>query len=223
VGRRPDGRCLDHRGWSTCSPTGSSSITCCRPARAGHLPHLALFLATSYALYLHVSGHFHIITGVFRLFGFGLPRTHDNYFLASSFTDIWRRINIYWKDFMVKVFFLPVFFALRGMGTRAATAIATLWVFLMTWLLHSYQVFWLTGGLPVSLYTAGLWLAVGVLVIWNLQRDLSRATRPGAYRREFTVLGAVTLSARVVGMFVLVSFFWPAGTRRRSCHCCGRD
>ena len=31
------------------------------------------------------------------------------YYLASSFTDYWRRINIYWKDFMVKLFFNPAF------------------------------------------------------------------------------------------------------------------
>src|SRR5262249_41100363 len=88
------------------------------PHEVRDLPHLVLFLATNYALYLRVSGWFHIITGMLHLFGFNLPRTHHNYFLASSFTDIWRRINIYWKDFMTKVFFFPAFFALRGWATR---------------------------------------------------------------------------------------------------------
>jgi hypothetical protein len=118
------------------------------PQELSDLPHLALFLAANYALYLHVSGCFHIITGIFHLFGFALPRTHHNYFLASSFTDIWRRINIYWKDFMMKVFFFPAFFALRGLGTRAAVAVAALGVFVATWLLHYYQVFWMTGFPP---------------------------------------------------------------------------
>jgi hypothetical protein len=178
------------------------------PHELGDLPHLALFLAANYALYLHVSGYFHIITGIFHLFGFELPRTHHNYFLASSFTDVWRRINIYWKDFMAKVFFFPAFFALRGRGTRFAMAAAALWVFLATWLLHSYQVFWITGGLPLSLYVAGLWLVVGVLVAWNLQIDLNRASRPKPTRRETTLRSAAGLALRVVGMFALVSFFW---------------
>ena len=112
------------------------------------VPHLALFLAANYALYLHVSGIFHVITGVFHLFGFDLPRTHLNYFLASSFTDIWWRINIYWKDFMSKVFFFPTFFALRSLGTRFTLTVAALVVFLATWLLHAYQVFWIAGGFP---------------------------------------------------------------------------
>jgi hypothetical protein len=200
------------------------------PHELGDLPHLALFLAAYYALYLHVSGYFHIITGLFRLFGFELPRTHHNYFLASSFTDIWRRINVYWTNFMTKVFFFPAFFALRGWGTRAAAAAAVLWVFLATWLLHAYQVFWITGNVSVGLYVGGLWLGVGVLVAWNMQLDLSRArvregeapAEPVSPRRGGsagaspshtghplpTLWSAIGLSLRVVGMFVLVSFFW---------------
>jgi hypothetical protein len=177
------------------------------PHQLGDLPHLALFLATNYALYLHVSGYFHIITGVFHLFGFEVPRTHHNYFLASSFTDIWRRINIPWKEFMAKLFFFPAFYAMRRFGTRVAMAVAALWVFVMTWVLHSYQVFWITGGFSLRVFDAGLWLAVGVLVAWNLQRELARSRRPRTAPDE-SVRGAVGLAARVVGMFVLVSFFW---------------
>ena len=159
------------------------------PHQLGDLPHLALFLATNYALYLHVSGYFHIITGILHLFGFALPRTHDNYFLASSFTDIWRRINIYWKDFMTKVFFFPAYFALGGLGIRTAAAVAALGVFLATWVLHAYQVFWITGEVPLQLYDAGLWLVVGILVAGNLQLDLIRARRHGL-RRGTPLFGA---------------------------------
>jgi hypothetical protein len=167
---------------------------------------LALFLAASYALYLHVSAYFHIITGIFHLFGYEMPRTHHNYFLASSFTDVWRRINIYWKDFMTKVFFLPAFFTLRRWGNGVAVTGAALWVFAWTWLLHSVQVFWLTGGLPLSLGVAALWLVAGALVAANLYYDLARAGRPAA--RELTLWGATAHSLRVVGMFSLVSVFW---------------
>ena len=44
----------------------------------------AVFLAANYALYLHVSGYFHLITGVFHLFGFGLPRTHQSRYSAVA-------------------------------------------------------------------------------------------------------------------------------------------
>lgn len=173
------------------------------------LPHLALFLATNYALYLHVSGYFHIITGILHLFGFQLPRTHHNYFLASSFTDIWRRINIPWKDFMMKVFFFPAFFTMRGWGTAVAAAIAVFWVFLATWFLHAYQVFWVTGSLQLSPASAGLWLAAGVLVAFNLQWDLAHANRKREGRfGSFPLSSLFFPPLKIVGMFLLVSFFW---------------
>ncbi len=177
------------------------------PHQLHDLPTLALFIAASYALYLHVSGYFHIITGIFHLFGFRLPRTHHNYFLASSFADIWRRINIPWKEFMAKIFFFPAFFALRGWGTRTAIVVAALWVFFVTWLLHTYQAFWIAGRFPLSVFDAVLWMIVGVLVAVNLLRDHARAGRPRVAADD-SLRGAVALAARVVGMFALISFFW---------------
>jgi hypothetical protein len=188
------------------------------PHELTDLPHLLLFLAANYALYLRVSGWFHIATGVLHLFGFNLPRTHLNYFLAGSVTDVWRRINIYWKDFMAKVFFYPAFFALRRWGTRPALAVAGLGVFVATWLLHSYQVFWLTARLPVAASDAILWLTAGLVVLVNLQLDLNRArgeagpapARPGRVRREALVGAEIAL--RIVGTFFLVSLFWACWT-----------
>ena len=75
------------------------------------------FLLATFLLYLRVSGQFHLIVGVLHLFGFRLPETHHLYFLASSFTDFWRRINIYWKDFMMKLVYYPSFFRLQRLGT----------------------------------------------------------------------------------------------------------
>jgi len=79
------------------------------------------------------------------MFGFNLPETHHLYYLATSFTDVWRRINIYWKDFVMKLFFYPMHFKLRRMGSLWALSLATLVTFLATWLLHSWQWFWIRG------------------------------------------------------------------------------
>ncbi len=50
----------------------------------------------------------------------------------ASITDFWRRINIYWKDFMMKIFYYPSFFALkrRGWTERWSLVLATIVVFL---------------------------------------------------------------------------------------------
>jgi len=192
------------------------------PHELRDLPHVVLFLAANYALYLRISGWFHIITGVLHLYGFNLPRTHHNYFLASSVSDIWRRINIYWKDFMTKVFFYPAFFTVRGWGmpTRLALVAAGLWVFGVTWLLHSYQVFWLSAKLPLNGHEALLWLAAGVAVVISLQFDLRRTRKaaeaptpaPGeGWIRAEAVTGAI-LTLKIVGTFFLVSLFWACWT-----------
>jgi hypothetical protein len=176
------------------------------------LPHLVLFLAANYALYLRVSGHFHLIVGILHLFGFHLPRTHDYYFLASSCTDIWRRINIYWKDYMTKVFFWPAFYQLRGWGRRTALVAATFWVFLATWFLHSYQLFWLVGDLSFSPKVAYLWLGAGLVVAVNLLLDQAWAARNPTGPKGWSALRAALRSLQVAGMFGLISIFWACWT-----------
>jgi len=190
------------------------------PHQLADLPYLLLFLGANYALYLRISGWFHIITGILHLFGFNLPRTHQNYFLASSVSDVWRRINIYWKDFMAKVFFYPAFFALHGWGRATALVTASLGVFVVTWLLHSYQVFWLRGELPLAPKGAILWLSAGVAASVSLLFDLRRAAQasrsaPADSGREWLrreALTAAILPLKVGGTFLLVSFFWACWT-----------
>ncbi len=174
---------------------------------------LSRFLATNYLLYLHVSGQFHIACGMLHLFGFQLPDTHRNYLLASSFTDYWRRINIYWKDFMVRVVFNPVVFRLKRWPRPAALAAATAVVFLATWVLHAYQMFWLHGQWNFSLHDALFWGILGVLVMVNVQLDARRSnTRtPRACEPQ----GLRPLALRVVktaGTFLTITLLWSLWT-----------
>ena len=98
-----------------------SSITTSFPTRLQFeiFAGVGQYVLSSFLLYLRVSGLFHLMVGMLRLFGFNLPETHHRYFLAASFTDFWRRINIYWKDFMMKVFYYPMFFPFAA-GVRRA-------------------------------------------------------------------------------------------------------
>ena len=172
---------------------------------------IAVFVVTNYSLYLQVSGHFHLVTGVLHLFGFNLPPTHHLYFLATSFSDIWRRINIYWKDFMTKYVFYPVFYGIRGRGTSVNQAMlfSVFVVFLSTWLLHSWQTFWLLGRFPLTANDAALWLGAGCLVAVNSLID-TRRREPVPHSQLFL---ALSTSVRTVGMFVLVSLFWSCWTK----------
>jgi hypothetical protein len=163
---------------------------------------LASTMVLTYLLYLRVSGQFHIIVGFLHLFGYDLPETHRRYLLARSLTDFWRRINIYWKDFMVKVVYFPVFFRFRRGGQVRAQVIATAAVFVVTWLLHAYQWFWLRGELLLSWPDALFWGILGSLVTVNLLLEGRRQRRaPSPWRARLEPL-------RVAGTFGLVVTMW---------------
>src|SRR5262249_34787732 len=144
------------------------------PASVQGIEDLLGFVVCNYLLYLQVSGQFHMACGMLHLFGYQLPETHHRYLLASSFTDYWRRINIYWKDFMVRIFFNPVVFRLKRWPQPAALAAATAVVFLATWLLHNYQLYWLCGSWGFTVPGAMFWGILGALVALNVQLDARR-------------------------------------------------
>jgi alginate O-acetyltransferase complex protein AlgI len=148
-------------------------------------PTLVTTIVLTYLLYLRVSGQFHIAIGFLHLFGYDLPETHRKYLLSRSLTDFWRRINIYWKDFMVKLVYFPVYFRMRRSGERRAQVVATALVFLTTWFLHAYQWFWLRGDFLLTWPDTLFWAILGGLVTVNLlieQRKPSRAAKPSTRR-----------------------------------------
>jgi len=181
------------------------------PNRVHDLVSLAGYVACNYLLYLQVSGQFHIACGMLHLFGFQLPETHHHYLLATGFTDYWRRINIYWKDFMIRIVFNPVVFRLKRWPRPFALAAATVSVFLATWLLHAYQSYWLRATWGFTLPDALFWGILGALVLVNVQLD----ARGGSARSRNCCPGPAWMWARlgnraikVVGMFIAVAMLW---------------
>lgn len=170
---------------------------------------LVRYMSATFLLYLRVSGTFHLIVGMMHLFGFRMPETHRFFYLASSFTDFWRRINIYWKDFMMKLVFYPTYFPLRKRGETTALVVGTLAVFFVTWLTHSYQWFWILGKWLIS-WTDGLfWAILGVFLVanslWEAKHGRKR-TLPGATRKRFREGASVALKATFV--FVTICTLW---------------
>lgn len=166
------------------------------------------YLACNYLLYLRVSGQFHLACGMLHLFGFALPETHHNYLLATGFTDYWRRINIYWKDFMVRVVFNPVAFRLKRRPQWQALAAATTVVFLATWLLHAYQSFWLRGTWGFSVTDALFWGILGGLVLVNVQLDARSTRRPARPGAPISYRALAIRSAKTAGTFAAITLLW---------------
>jgi hypothetical protein len=182
------------------------------PAEVRGAKSLAIYLIANYLLYMRVSGQFHMACGMLHLFGYQLPETHHRYLLATGFTDYWRRINIYWKDFMVRIFFNPVVFRLKRWPQPAALAAGTATVFLATWALHAYQSFWLRGTWGFSVPDVLFWGILGVLVLVNVQLDFRRGREPSIGEGSTTWRGALVSAAvrtlKVGATFTTIALLW---------------
>ena len=173
---------------------------------------LMQYLVSNFLLYLRVSGLFHLVVGMLYLFGFHLPETHNRYLLASSFTDFWRRINIYWKDFMQKIFYFPAVFALKRLGTNNAIIIATLYVFALTWLLHSYQWFWLRGTWLLAWHDMLFWAVLGILVVANSLYEIKYGRKRSLGKAVWTWQSSALAVAKTYATFWFICILWSFWT-----------
>lgn len=171
---------------------------------------LSYYMATTYVLVLRLSGMFHMAVGITCLFGFNLPQAFNDYFLASSFSDLWRRINIYWHDFIMKIFYYPIFFKLRKLGNTKGIFISVVIVFFITWHLHSFQWFWIKGDFPVTAIDAIFWMVFGLLLAFNSVISQKKAARKSTSAWTFSS-GALHV-AKVLGMFAFMSVIWTFWT-----------
>jgi alginate O-acetyltransferase complex protein AlgI len=165
---------------------------------------VVLKMIFTYLLYLRVSGQFHIIVGMLHLFGYDLPETNRRYLLAHSINDLWRRINVYWRDFMVKIVYFPAYFKLRRTGEVRAQLLATMLVFVATWFLHAYQFFWLQGRFRVTLNDILFWTVLGAFVtadIWRQNKRPKRLPETGWAPR-------IQKAIRIAATFALIAFLW---------------
>jgi D-alanyl-lipoteichoic acid acyltransferase DltB (MBOAT superfamily) len=176
-----------------------------------NLGDLAVYMLSTFLLYVRISGHFHIVIGMLHLFGFNLPETHHRYFLASSFTDFWRRINIYWKDFMMKVFYYPAYFRLRKLGDTKALVLATAFTFVMTWCLHLVQWFWIRGSVLIELNDIIFWTIFGLLVMVNAVYETKHG-RARKLTQSRTPRESLGLVLRTLGTFSVICVLWSFWT-----------
>ena len=169
---------------------------------------LIQFLVWPFLLYLRVSGQFHVIVGLLHLFGFNLPETHRLYYLSSSFTDFWRRINIYWKDFMMKLVFYPMYFRIRRWGDMTALVLSTALVFVATWILHGYQWFWIRGTWLLTWNDALFWTILAVVVMVNAVYEVTYGRRRTLGASATSGRAIVATAAKTVLVFGFICVLW---------------
>jgi hypothetical protein len=173
-----------------------------------NLDDLLQFLIWPFLLYLRVSGQFHLIVGLLHIFGFNLPETHHLYFISPNFAAFWRRINIYWKDFMMTIFYYPIYFKVRRWGNTAALVVATLFVFFATWLLHSYQLFWIRGSFLFAWHDVLFWTMLGLLTLGNALYESKHGRHRTIGDSSLSWPAAVATALRTVGVFFTICVLW---------------
>jgi D-alanyl-lipoteichoic acid acyltransferase DltB (MBOAT superfamily) len=176
------------------------------PTKIHTLLSLIQYLVTSYALILRLSGIFHFSAGVLCLFGYNLPETFNNYFLASGFSDLWRRINIYWKDFVMKVIYFPVYFSFKRKNNLAVFATVMI-IFTANWFLHAYQWFWIRGTFLIKWTDVLFWAIFGVLVglnsVYQKNRKRKKETTEG-----FNIKTSGVKTMQIMAMFGFMCLLW---------------
>jgi hypothetical protein len=169
---------------------------------------LLRYMMANFLLMLRITGQLHLVIGILHLFGFNLPEVVRRLFLASSFSDLWKRANIYWRDFMQKIVFFPVYFRLRNYGAGTRVVVATLIVFLISALFHSYQWFWLRGSVSVAWPEVLFWTAFAVLVARNVWKEEKQTARESAGQSDSGWTEALGVGMRSAGTFVGISILW---------------
>lgn len=159
------------------------------------------YTVCNYLYILNVLGVLWMSAGYLGVLGFDLPQVFNYVFLIDSFRDIWRRINVYWRDFIVKLVYYPLYFKLRK-KTKAAILITSLITLTISALLHGWQWFWLQGTLVVSAAGILFWTIIGFVISINLALQKQEGTngnvRPNIYVHAL----------RITGMFLFMSFMW---------------
>jgi hypothetical protein len=176
------------------------------PGEVTNLLTLLQYMTCSYALILRLSGLFHFIIGLLCMFGLNLPPIFNNYLLATSFVNMWRRINVYWREFMIKIFFYPIMFKYKKIITKHLLATTMLTVFFITWAMHNYQWFWIRGYFPLTPMDILFWATLGICITVNsvwIDKTI------GKERKQYSNAILYPLSIlKMMGIFLFMSVMW---------------
>lgn len=178
------------------------------PEKVHDTSTLVQYMASNYLLILRLSGQFHLAVGILHLFGFNLPRIMDRYLLATSFTDYWRRVNVYWKEFIQKVFYYPAYFKLRPFGNTTKLVLATAWGFVVTWFFHGYQWFWIRGSFRLVAPDILFWSGIGLFVLANALYEVKYGRKRVLVKRAATLGEIASRTLRAASLFVVMMVLW---------------
>jgi lysophospholipase L1-like esterase len=90
--------------------------------------------------------------------------------------------------------------------------LATAFVFVVTWALHSYQWFWLRGSFPVTVPDILFWGVIGLFVILSSLKESKAGRTRTLGAKIWTLPESFGLAVRTTGMFVTICVIWSMWT-----------
>ena len=108
----------------------------------------------------------------------------------------------------MKLFFYPVYMKTRSWGPVNALVFSTVIVFAFTWLLHSYQWFWLQGDFPLTTVDGVYWGVLGVLVAINSVWEIKKGKAKSLSTKKWEWGPVMKLSLKTVVTFVFLALMW---------------
>lgn len=137
---------------------------------------LIVYMLSKYILVFKMIGLLTLGLSFLCMFGFNMPMLFGNFFVVTSFNHYWQRVNIYWKDFIVKIVYYPLYFRYRK-KLKNATALLVFVAVLSSWFFHMYQQFWISGMVLFRLQDFMYWLILATLVASNVHLDTKAAKK----------------------------------------------
>ena len=167
------------------------------------------FVLSSYSLIFRLSGLFYLASGFLQLFGFRLPQIFDHVYFASSFPDLWRRVNLYWRAFMMRVFYYPLLFKFKKFRQGPVIFFGVMTMFVLSWMLHSWQWFWIKGTYYFYPTDMIFWFILGLIISFHALKAYLKLAK-----KSYTAVSTnfITEASKITTMFFLMSLLWSLWT-----------
>lgn len=175
------------------------------PPQVSSTIDLFVYMVTNYAVIFRLVGILWISVGILCLFGMNLPPIFDNFLLATSPLNYWRRINIYWKEMIKKVFWSPAYFKMKKFGPLIGLVLSYIIGFTVSWLLHSWQLFWVQGTFPIVEKDYLFW---GLFGFCLTIQAIYQYYKPPTVSSKWTFRSSLKEIFQIITMFLFINFLW---------------
>jgi len=166
---------------------------------------LIAFCLSHYLLVIKMVGILTMGVGLMMMFGFSMPAPFGNFLLAFSFSEYWQKVNAYWRAFVLKIIYYPFYFKYRKKLKRNAVTLGIIIAFLASYVLHSYQKFWIAGSFSFQLTDLLYWMLLGLLVMWNYRRNEGKDPKA---KKDVSLKACIINGLNYVIVLVVMILLW---------------